>query len=141
MKYKFQTSYHWSGENRGHAEPEDGPQIAIAPPPIFKGPKGLWSPEDLFLASLETCFFLSLLFELKGSSIELLSYQSTASGTVERIDGGLCFSHVEICPRATIRGNLTDFENLVQKAHAACLVSRSVNTDVVLKHEVLVAST
>lgn len=133
MKFKFKTHYQWEKENIGQATPEDGPSVAVAPPPVFKGPKGLWSPEDLFVSSLETCFFLSLLFVLKKSEVKLLSYRSEAEGVLERVDGNLKFTLVTIRPTLTIEGDEATMRTHLEQAHHGCLVSNSVACEVAIE--------
>ena len=33
--------------------------MTITPPPQFNGPEGFWTPEDLFSASISSCYILS----------------------------------------------------------------------------------
>ena len=133
MKLKFPTRFTWEKDNIGQAEPDDGPAITVSPPPVFKGPPGNWSPEDLYVSALETCFFLSLLFFLKRSEIQLISYKSEAEGLLERVDGNLCFTRVTLRPTLRIEGNEDEMREMLDKAHAGCLVANSVKTEVVLE--------
>lgn len=130
MSFTFKTSYQWDQESLGYAIPPKGQTLAVAPPPIFNGPEGFWSPEDLFLSAAETCLFLSFLFEIKRSDLRLVSYKSSATGVVERVDGGLCFTSIDIVPTLVVEGSGDEALTLLKKAHASCMVARSLKTPV-----------
>ncbi len=133
MKLKFPTRFHWEKDNIGQAEPGEGPAVTVSPPPVFKGPPGNWSPEDFYVSALETCFFLSLLFFLKKSEVKLTSYHSEAEGLLERVDGNLCFTRVTLRPTLSIEGSEDEMRDLLDKAHAGCLVANSVKSEVVIE--------
>lgn len=133
MKFKFPTRFVWEHDNIGQATPAEGPAVTVSPPPVFKGPAGNWSPEDLYVSSLETCFFLSLLFVMKRSEVKLLSYQSQAEGLLERVDGNLCFTRVTLRPTLSIEGSEDEMRKLMEQAHHGCLVANSVKTEVILE--------
>ena len=129
MQMHFKTGYRWTAESRGMVELGEGRQdLEVAPPPEFKGPKGLWSPEDLFVSSIETCFFLTLMFYLKQNKVELFAYSSKADGLLERVDGKMWFPQVDIYPVLVSNADPTKIEELMHKAEQDCLVARSVKT-------------
>lgn len=137
MTFTFETSYRQTEGNRGVCELEDRPSIAVAPPPVFKGPKGHWSPEDLLLSAAESCYFLTLSFLLKQAKLELLEFESRAVGTVERRDGGLVFTKIVLYPKVRIDAPVEQVQELLVKAKGGCLVSRSLSCEVELEPEIL----
>ena len=137
MEMHFRTEYRWTGESRGMIELGAGRQdLEVAPPPEFKGPKGLWSPEDLFVSSIETCFFLTLMFHLKQNKVKLFEYSSKADGRLERVDGKMWFSQVDLYPVLVSDADRTKAEEILEKAEQDCLVARSIKTRIVLHPQV-----
>lgn len=135
MKYRFTTHYRRLSGNLGICSSDSRPEITVAPPPAFKGPEGIWSPEDLFVSALESCFFLTLLFYLKKDQVELLEYESRAEGMLESVDGNLQFTRVDLYPRLVVNAE-KDLGDLVKMAETGCLVARSVRCPVHVHPEI-----
>lgn len=130
--YLYPTRVKWDGERKGTAEVFGKPPLAVAAPPEFKGHPGIWSPEDLFVSAIETCFMLTYVSFCQAESIELLSYESEARGTLEKGLHGMAFSKVEICPRIEVRSRADRAQELVEKAKAVCMVGRSVACEILV---------
>lgn len=140
MKLHFKTKYRQTSGNQGIAELDGRPSLEIAPPPAFKGPEGFWSPEDLFVSAVETCYFLTLLFLLKQNKVTLVEYSSHADGLLESIDGQMRFTSIDLYPRVVVeQGETSEIEKLLQQAEAGCLVAASIKTKIVLHPEVVIA--
>lgn len=57
----YETEIEWKGENDLKLTGGKLPVIDAGAPPEFKGREGNWSPEHLFVASLNSCYTLTLL--------------------------------------------------------------------------------
>ena len=68
------------------------PDIMVACPPEFGGHPGIWSPEDLFLSSVEVCFMTSFLYLISKRDIVLKSYRSESEGFAELVGNVFRFS-------------------------------------------------
>lgn len=95
-----------------------------------------FAPEDLFVSSIETCFFLTLMFYLKQHKVELFAYSSKADGLLERVDGKMWFPQVDLYPVLESNADPAKIEELMHKAEQDCLVARSVKTRIVLHPEI-----
>ena len=58
------------------------PELRSSPPVEFDGPGGAWSPEHLLLASVATCFLLTLQIVAQGSRLFPLP---TAAAAMARV--------------------------------------------------------
>lgn len=132
VQYHYTTSLRWIGEHRGILSCEGKPDIAVACPPEWGGHPGIWSPEDLFVASLEVCTMTTFLFLIERMRGRILSYESTATGTAQMVEGVFLFRDVVIRPRV-----LVPSEEDLDKASKAfgdcalwCLVTKSVRCEV-----------
>src|SRR5947208_1134535 len=61
------------------------PAVLVVPPAEFPGGEDAdWSPEHLFLASLQSCTMLSFLAHCAHNGVEVVDYRSQASGDLSR---------------------------------------------------------
>ncbi|MDH4069070.1 MAG: OsmC family protein [Ignavibacteria bacterium] len=137
-QFSFSTSVTWLGEKKGVLASAGKPSIQVSSPPEFKGIPGHWTPEDLFVGALEMCQFLTFLALAKRSNVNVVSYDSTASGTLEFVDRSFRFTKVLIEPAIVVAGPVEEFEihALVSQAHRQCLVANSVTAAVIVNPRV-----
>ena len=140
VTYKYQTSLRWTGEKKGVLRCEGKPDIMVACPPEFGGHPGIWSSEDIFLASVETCTMTTLLWFTNKEHITLTSYRSTASGTAKLICGVFQFSSITVKLQIGISSedDRIRLNKLLKKVERACLVTNSIKTDVHIEAEIFV---
>jgi peroxiredoxin-like protein len=114
------------------------PDLAAAAPVEFDGPGDAWSPEQLLLAAVETCFLLTFRAIAQASRLEFTSLGVEAEGFVDRADGGLRFTEIVLRPRVACPAGVdqTRVRRALEKAEKACLVSASLSTPVRLEPEV-----
>ena len=53
--YTYRTCLKWTERKIGMLSSPGKPDLQVATPPEFKGHEGIWSPEDLFMASVNVC--------------------------------------------------------------------------------------
>ncbi len=140
----YPVSVRWEGERRGLATSVDGlPELPVAAPPSFGGPKGVWSPEHLFVLAAATCWMTTFLAVAQNSKLEFAALDCPGTGTLEKGDDRrFWISRIVLRPRVTILRE-EDRERamrLMEKAEAACLISNSMKSAVTLEAEVLVGA-
>ena len=59
--YLYHTAVRWTEERKGVISCAGKPDVEVATPPEFKGHDGIWSPEDLFVASANICLMTTFL--------------------------------------------------------------------------------
>ena len=139
--YDVPTKVSWKGERRGTAEVEGKGAIDVAAPPEFKGPTDVWSPEDLFVAAIESCLMLTFVSLCQDEGVELLSYTSTASGRLEKSAEGLSFGWVVISPIIEARCPEETTLKLIHKASELCMIRRSLSCKVAIYPEAITPRT
>ena len=114
------------------------PNLASAPPSEFDGPGDAWSPEQLLLAAVATCFMFTLRAVAQASRVDFISLELTAEGTVDRRDGQMCFSEIVLRPRLLVPAATERARALraLEKAEKTCLVSASLATPIRLEPEI-----
>jgi organic hydroperoxide reductase OsmC/OhrA len=113
---------------------EDGlPDIGVASPPQFGGPGETWSPEHLFVAALASCLMTTFRSIAEASGLEVEGYVDRAVGHLTQDENRLYrVDTVTLSPEIVISdtSKLEKAYRILDKAEKACLVSRSVNTEV-----------
>ena len=60
--HTFQTETVWRHERECRVSARDNPDLTVATPPEFGGPAGVWSPEELLVASVGSCLLSTFLY-------------------------------------------------------------------------------
>ena len=137
----FTTELYWSGDKVGIVGSSSLKSFAVSTPPEFGGPEGEWSAEHLFLSSITSCFMSTYLAFVNKMKIENTGFECTATGQVEIVDGKYKFTYIHIYPKAFV-GNDVDVERAkvaMEKTKKYCLISNSVNAEIVQHPEVVIA--
>jgi organic hydroperoxide reductase OsmC/OhrA len=106
--------------------------IPVGPPSAYGGSDDTLNPEELFVASINSCLMLVFDHFAKQRKVGISRYTSQAAGQVEKTSKGLRFTEVTV--KATI--SLVDSQQaqavpkLAELAEQYCLVSNSVNCPV-----------
>lgn len=117
----------------------DLPALEVDAPPEFKGHEGVWTPEHLFVAAVNSCFMTTFLAIAENSKLEFVSFSADAKGKLERLEGrGFIMTEVVLRPRLLI-SHSRDVERagrILQKAERNCLISNSIKAETRLEPEV-----
>ncbi len=103
----------------------------IGPPLEYGGSADTLNPEELFVASINSCLMLVFQHFAEKSHVTIESYEAGAEGTVEKTRNGLRFTGVSV--QAQVKAEAADAAKLRELAELAerfCLVSNSVNCPV-----------
>lgn len=138
--HRFSVAMSWSGPPTAPSSSRDStwrdhvvyapgkPDIAGSSAGAFHGDQSRWNPEELLIAALAQCHFLSYLYLLQREGIELTSYTDQAVGTLRtHPDGSGEMAEVVLSP--TVHVALDSVEKataLHDQAHALCFIARSV---------------
>ena len=134
------TELFWSGGKIGIVSSPSLKSFSVSTCPEFGGPPGEWSPEHLFLSAIISCFMSTYLSFVNKMKIENTGFECTATGQVELVDGKYKFTYIHIYPKAFV-ANEVDVERArvaMEKAKKYCLISNSVNAEIVQHPEVVI---
>jgi peroxiredoxin-like protein len=126
---KYRTVAWWSSGRTGLAKSDSAPNaIHFSAPPEFGGLEGRWTPEDLLLAALASCFTTTFRAIAGNSKFEYTDLQVEVEGTVRTAESGYAFSEIILRPTLTIHDEERRDRalTLLQKTKAACLVSKAL---------------
>ncbi len=144
MDHVYEVGLTWKYGKVGQiGSPDLKTTIEIATPPEFAGGvPGIWSPEHLFTASIVSCFMTTFVAIAENSKMEFESLKVDAVGYLGKEDGKFVMTRVVLKPVLVIQ-NEADIEKadrILYKAESACLITRSVKSEVSLQTTIRVAT-
>jgi organic hydroperoxide reductase OsmC/OhrA len=140
--FRYKTKTTWDSGRRGVLSGADKPDIVVGSPPEFKGRPDNWSPEELLIASVNTCIMLTFLTLIQGRDVTLVGYESEVEGLLENVDGKYLITEVTVRPRITVgdEAEVARAHELIESAEDRCFMSNSVKAKVRLVPEVVVSA-
>jgi organic hydroperoxide reductase OsmC/OhrA len=134
--YDFPLSVRWVSGRRTVASVAGKHDLEVATPPEFKGGvAGVWSPEDLLVGAVGSCFVVTLLAVAERRGIPLHGLEVSAGGHVtQRSDGP--FGFTEIVVHADVETEIgfeRDVREAAETAERGCLVANSVDFPVLVE--------
>jgi peroxiredoxin-like protein len=131
--YRYRVGVDWEGNRLTSISSAGKPELEVATPPEFKGGlAGVWSPEDLLVASAASCFTVTLVAVLERRDLPLRDLNVTGTGHVTARDEGR-FGFVAIELTATVeteKPSVDAVRRAAKYAERACLVSMALNVPV-----------
>lgn len=143
-QHQYQVKLNWIEDRKGILQSDVlNSKIEVVTPPEFpKGIPGLWSPEHLFVASVNSCFMTTFLAVAENSKLDFIHFECNAVGTLDKIDGKYCITEITLSPILTI--NDVNFKDkgirVMEMSEKACLISNSITSKVILQPEVSIES-
>jgi len=138
--YYYETEIEWKGDKDLAIASGKLPVIAAGAPPEFKGREGgIWAPEHLFVAALNSCYMLTFLAIAEFSKIAIVSFSSSAKGKLEKIAGSSYqVTEIVVKPRVLIASvdDLARMPRIFEKAKENCFVSNSIRSTIKIEPEV-----
>lgn len=147
----FEVTLKWIKDRKGvigspdvNFTATDGGRIEVAtPPPFPKGMPGIWSPEHLFTAAVSSCLMTTFLAIAENFKLEFTAFACIAKGKLEQVEGKYLMTEVMLQPEVILikEEDRDKALKVLQKAEAACLISNSIKSTVVMNPIVHVAGT
>ncbi len=132
----YNVNLKWVNNRIGEmSSPELMDTLDVAtPPPFPKGVEGVWSPEHLFTASINSCFMTTFLAIAENSKLEYTSFSCEGAGKLEKVDGKYLMTEVVLKPNLVIirEEDREKAERILHKSESVCLISNSVKAKVTL---------
>jgi organic hydroperoxide reductase OsmC/OhrA len=129
-----------SGQIDGDVEltGEQLPRLRSASPAQFDGPGDRWSPETLLVGAVADCFILTFSAVARASKVSWTSLDCEVTGTLDRIERVLQFTHFDLRARLTVPDgqDAGRAQQALEKAERACLISSSLKGSIRLESRV-----
>jgi len=141
-KFAYKDNISMVGNNEGIIKSSDKPHIMISTPAEFGGKEGTWTPEDLFVASVNSCIMTTFSYYAEKRGFDFVSYESSAEGLLELVEMRYTFTEITIKPKITVKAeeDIETAERLLETSEKSCIISNSMKPKIVLNPEVVLAS-
>jgi uncharacterized OsmC-like protein len=110
-------------------------------PPDAHGHSGVLTPEDAFVAAVNTCIMMMFIWSAERFKLDLVSYQCRAEGTKRiELDRTEIFACVALEPRIVVRAGPAETESTRKRVHRALessvkysLVANSIKSEIAVE--------
>lgn len=130
---------HWEGDlkrGKGTVSTESGAlkELPYGFNTRFEGVQGT-NPEELIGAAHAACFSMALSLILSEVGYTADSIDTTATVTLDQVDGGFAITKVALKSAVKVPGaDPAKFDEAIQKAKAGCPVSKVLNAEISLEY-------
>ncbi len=141
---QFPVLIRWRGGRLARADAHDKESFEVATPPEFRsGVAGYWSPEELLVTAVASCFVLTLAAVAERRHAPLLDATVSATGHMSRRDDGrFGFTVIEIdASLDTIPGGEQAVRAAARDAEHLCLITEALDVPVHVAVSVRVGAT
>lgn len=128
--HRFRVEAWWTSGRTGIAKSGSAPNVIhFTCPPAFGGVDGRWTPEDLLLVAVASCYTTTFRTLAEYSKFEYTDLQVEVEATVSKAETGYSLGEVSIhanlmIPREEEQARAV---KLLHKANGLCLVSRALS--------------
>lgn len=137
----YKTNIKWDEGRMGTLSSPTLDSFKVATPPEFsKGVPNTWSPEHLFVASINICLMTTFVAIAENSKLEFESFECEGLGKLEKVDGKFMISEVKLTPIVKIKYDKDKerAERIVNKAENLCLISNSAKSKIILNSQIII---
>ena len=141
--HRFPVDVRWLDGKLTLASVPGKAPLPVATPPEFQGGiEGVWSPEDLFVGAVATCFTVTLVSAARRRNVPVRALEVRSFGDVtRRPDGRFGFVAVELMVELeTDAGHEGEAQGALLDAEESCLVAVSLDTPVSVHAHVTAAA-
>jgi organic hydroperoxide reductase OsmC/OhrA len=119
----------------------NGPEMDFSAPPDAQGHGGVLTPEDAFVAAVNTCVMLMFIWSAERFKLDLVSYECFGEGTkLIELDRTELFTQVVLRPRIVVRSDETERDAILKRLQRAIdsavkysLVANSIKSELILE--------
>lgn len=140
MANSYKTWVKKVAKRKGHLVCGNGPEMDFGAPPDAHGKEGWFTPEDSFVAAVNTCIHMIFLWTCERMKIDLIAYECEAEGFKKvYLDKTEEFTQVILRPKISVRGcSAETVKKALQIAHKYSLIATSVKPPVIFEPLILI---
>ena len=137
-QFIYKTIVKWIEAKKGELSSSDKHSIEVATPPEFKGHKGIWTPEELFVASVNVCIMTTFLHYAEQSKLAFAGYESSAEGILEKTDADFMISVITIIPKIKLFSieDVQKTKKIIELSEKNCFISNSMKSKIIVNPEI-----
>ena len=130
----YEVNLLWDSATQGTlSSPIIPNHIQVSTPPEFpNGIKEKWTPEHLFVASVNSCLMSTFLLIAENSKFKFISFECNAIGKIEVIEGKYVVTEITLKPILVIPSsqNESKAKRVLEMSEKACAISNSIKTTI-----------
>ncbi|MFC7488406.1 OsmC family protein [Knoellia sp. CPCC 206453] len=143
--HSYRATIAWEGSTGGgytaYTREHDGAvppateSFALSADPHFRGDATRANPEQLLVLAASSCQMLSFLHVAATAKLDVLDYTDDAEGIMPEREQPMRITRITLRPRVLVAAgsDVSQFAELMHKAHESCFIANSLNTEVVLE--------
>lgn len=140
------TEVTWKGAHWGHIVLGNGPEMDFSAPPDAQGHLGVLTPEDAFVAAVNTCVMMMFIWAAERFKLDLQAYTCRAEGTkLVELDRTEIFTHIRLWPEIKVLANGEDptvlsarIARALKAAQKYSLVANSVKSELIIEPSIFI---
>jgi len=137
----FEAALNWLKDDRGmlYAHHVNG-NIHVTMPEVFGGSGKDWTPEQLLLGAVVSCYISTFIFFAKKMKAVYCQLECRATGKVELEKGKYKITKLNVFPTVCINNDAarTAVEAVIVKTQQHCIVSNAISAPIAYHSEVSV---
>jgi len=132
----------WNEEKKAFLCSVGNRTIEIVASPASKRHDDMFTPEELFVDSVEGFIKDAFMDFAKRNNLEVLSYESEGQGIVKKVEDKLIFTEIKIRPQITVATNsqIEKAKELIKIAVKDCFISNFITAKINIKPEIKTGS-
>jgi organic hydroperoxide reductase OsmC/OhrA len=140
----YSTTVKWKGEHWGHIRMGNGPEMDFSAPPDAHGHAGVLTPEDAFVAAVNTCVMMMFIWSAERFRLDLVSYECFGEGTKQiELDRTELFTLVVLSPQIVVCSDESEKDGTLKRLQRALdssvkysLVANSIKSKLILRPKI-----
>ncbi|MBF0502671.1 MAG: OsmC family protein [Candidatus Riflebacteria bacterium] len=136
----YKNKVEWRGGHLGYTWCQNGTEMQFSAPPDLHGMPDVMTPEDAFMASSNTCYFMMVLWAATRFKLNLVSLECRAEGEVEELlDRTSWFRKLTLYPKIVVKDQTREFiQRALDMALKYSTVNQSLKSQIVIESEIIV---
>jgi organic hydroperoxide reductase OsmC/OhrA len=134
----YKNSSEWIGGHKGHIKMENGVELDFSAPPTLHGHPDVLTPEDAFMAAINTCYFMMFIWATERFKIDLVLFECESIGKVtEFMDKTSIFKEIVLKLKIVARNTTPEkINSVIKSARKYSLVAESIKAEVKIEPEI-----
>ena len=136
--YTYKNQSEWIGGHKGRIKMENGVSLDFSAPVALHGYPNVLTPEDAFMAAINTCYFMMFIWATERFKIDLVSFECEATGKVaEFMDKTSIFKEIILKLRIVARNTTCQkINSAIKSARKYSLVAESIKAEIKIEPEI-----
>ena len=138
----YKTWVKRTGKRKGYLKCGNGPEMEFGAPAGAHGRHGWMTPEDAFVASVNTCIHMMFLWVADRLKLDLVDYECEAEGFVKQyLDKTEFFTHIVLKPVITVRNDDgSKVRRALEITKKYSLMAASIKSELIIEPQIIIES-